>query len=292
MSGGPGALAPGRAATLRGWVDVYERAGIVAAGAPSASASAARRSAGSGEETSISAPVSGCARRRRAECRNCLCRPSRPGVPYSGSPAHRVPDRLHVHAHLMRASRVEAQPQQRIPRERSLEREMGARAACGVAAHRHARARARVSADRRLHGARARRRPALHERKVLARYLASRERALEQRVDLVAARHQHQARGVAIEAVHDPRALRVNAARGDPGEQLRQRALLVAPPGVHDEARRLVHHQQVLILVCESHLADLRPPLHRRRSPRAPRAPRAARHLHGPPAGSAGSRRS
>ena len=51
-----------------------------------ASASAASQIRGSGELTSIGAPVTGCAKASRAACRNWRSRPSRPGVPYSGSP--------------------------------------------------------------------------------------------------------------------------------------------------------------------------------------------------------------
>ena len=41
---------------------------------------------GSGELTSIGAPVTGCAKASRAACRNWRSSPRRPGVPYSGSP--------------------------------------------------------------------------------------------------------------------------------------------------------------------------------------------------------------
>ncbi len=42
--------------------------------------------AGKGDSTSTGAPVIGCGKARRVACRNCRSRPSKPGVPYSGSP--------------------------------------------------------------------------------------------------------------------------------------------------------------------------------------------------------------
>ena len=162
--------------------------------------------------------------------------------------ADRVPDRLEVHADLVRAPRVQAQAQQRGALQRPLEREVGARLARTGTAHGHARAHAWVASDRRLDRARARRRAPLDEREVLALDPPLGERALQAPVDLLVARHHEQARGAAVEAVHDAGALGVPAglvARQHRCEQLGERVLAVAARGVHDEAGSLVDDEQV-----------------------------------------------
>ena len=124
-----------------------------------------------------------------------------------------MPDRLEVRADLVRAPRLEAHAQQRRRRQRLLELEVRARRARRVGVDRHARARAAVAPERRVDRAAARGRAALDERQVLAHDLARRERRLQAPVRLLALGDDEQARGVAVEAVHDPGPPRLAAGR-------------------------------------------------------------------------------
>ncbi len=65
-----------------------------------------------------------------------------------------------------------------------------------------------------------------------------------------------QSRGVLVETVDDARSVGV-AARGLAGQGLGERSLLVAPAGVHDEPRRLVDDQQLLVLVDDRDVGHL-----------------------------------
>ena len=112
--------------------------------------------------------VSGWSNARRVACRNWRSRPSRPGVPYSGSPHTGWPiarrwTRIWWVRPVSRRSRSSE-----VRSKRALEREVGARLARVGAADGHARAHARVAPDRRLDRPRARRRAALDQRQVLA----------------------------------------------------------------------------------------------------------------------------
>ena len=88
-----------------------------------------------------------------------------------------------------------------------------------------------------------------------------------------------QARRVAVQPVHDARALGIGPARDAPRERLDERPVGVAVAGMHDDARGLVDHEQVLVLVGDPvrRRRDLgRGRLRAARRPRAPR-PRPAR---------------
>ena len=69
-------------------------------------------------------PVTGCANASRAACRNCRRSPYSPAVPYCGIAAHRMADRRHVDADLVRAPGLERDPQQRRRRQQALELEV------------------------------------------------------------------------------------------------------------------------------------------------------------------------
>ena len=169
-------------------------------------------------------------------------------MPYSGSPQTGWPiacrcTRIWCVRPVSRRSRSSE-----VSRERALEREVRARLAGAGAVDGHARAHARVAADRGLDRARARRRAALDEGQVLALERRAASARCSSRCDLLRARDDEQARGVAVEAVHDPGAL--GLAAGEPRrEQLGERLLAVPAGGVHDEARPLVDDEQVLVLV-------------------------------------------
>ena len=108
---------------------------------------------------------------------------------------------------------------------------------------------AAIAAERRVDRAAARGRAALHEREVLPRDRAALERRLQRAVGRLVAGDDEQAGRVAIEPVHDARPLRVLRRRRAPGERLHERAGRVPASGMHDHAGRLVHDEQVLILV-------------------------------------------
>ena len=146
-----------------------------------------------------------------------------------------------------------------------------------VAVGRHARAHAPVAPDRRVDRAAARGRAALDERQVLALDLAALQRGLQAPVRLARARDDEQPRGVAVEAVDDPRPPLLPAAR-DAGQRLGERARGVPARRVHDDAGRLVDDEQVLVLVGHGEVGgggDRRAAPRRGRSTvdRLPRAP-------------------
>src|SRR6516164_3346185 len=153
-----------------------------------------------------------------------------------------------MHADLVGAPCIQPQPQKRGARQRPLEREVRARLPRVRATDRHARAHTRVAPDRGFDRSRACRRPALHERQVFALDLPPPERRLQAPVSPLGAGDHEQARGIAVEPVDDARALGI-ASCGAGREQLGERALAVPARRVHDHARALVHHQQVLVLV-------------------------------------------
>jgi hypothetical protein len=197
---------------------------------PSARSSAAARSGGSGEETSTAAPVTGCGKASRAACRNWM------------------PDREQVRSDLVRAAGLEAHAQQRVVRQRALDLEVRDRLARLVGVGRDPSADAPVATERRVDSAAPRRRAALDEREVLAHELARRQQPLQRRVDRLGAGDDQQPRRVAVEPVHDPGALGVLPTRDPPRERLRQRPAAVPARRMHDDARGLVDHDQVLVL--------------------------------------------
>jgi hypothetical protein len=90
---------------------------------------------------------------------------------------------------------------------------------------------------------------ALAEREVLAADLARRERAHQRRVRERRARHDHQAGGVLVEAVHDAGARHARKRGVERKQRVLQRALAVARAGMHDETGRLVDDEDGRIAV-------------------------------------------
>ena len=139
--------------------------------------------------------------------------------------AHGMADRQQVDADLVRAPGLQPHAQQRRARQRAVDLEVRDRRLGGVGVRRHARAHAAIAADRRLDRPGSSRRATLDQREVLAAHRARRERRLQRAVDVLALGDDEQARGLAIEPVHDPGAPLVLAA-GDPaGQRLGERAL-------------------------------------------------------------------
>src|SRR5579875_1157900 len=163
----------------------------------------------------------------------------------------RMPDRLHVHAHLMGAPALQAHRKQGRLGQQLDHAEVRARGAPGGQADAHARAIARVAADRSVDRAGACRRVACDQREIFALQPALLERLLQASVGLLLTCHDKQPRGVAIETMHDARAALLLAAGGDAREQLRKRAFRIARTGVHDQPGGLVDHQQEGVLVAD-----------------------------------------
>ncbi len=110
---------------------------------------------------------------------------------------------------------------------------MGAGLAGAGPAHRHARAHARIAADRGLDRSRPCRRAALDQGQVLAQHPPLGDRLLQAPVGLLGARHHQQARGVAVQPVHDPGALGLTAR-----QQRRRGARRGCPRGVPGRGAR------------------------------------------------------
>ena len=203
------------------------------------------------DPTSMRSPVTGCANASRSACRNWRSSPWRAGAAVLGVAGHRVADRQQVRADLVRAPGLEPHPQQRVAGQRALGLEVGDRARGLVGVGRDPRAHAAVAAERRVD--RPARAPAGGPRR--ARGTRARSRARAARACSAAwassARATTQQPGrVAVEPVHDAR-----RARGPPAAPTRPASACASVPGcvaarrVHDDARRLVDHEQVLVLV-------------------------------------------
>ena len=211
-------------------------------------------------------PVTGWSNASRAACRNWRCRPNSPARAVLGIAA-RPDGRSPAGARGSGAcGRSPACTRSSVALGSACSSvEVRARLARVVGVDRHAGAHAAVAADRRVDRAAARRRAPLDEREVLAPIARARERRLQRAVRVLGLGDDQQARGVAVEAVHDPRALGLRAAGRAPGQRLRERAGAVA-------ARRVDDH---------------RPPACRRRAAARPR--RRSRRCSRPAAGAGSS---
>ena len=159
----------------------------------------------------------------------------------------------------MRAAGLEGDGQQCVPREQLRDLEMGHGLPRRVAVERPAQRIAAVAADRGIDRAAARPRPPDHEREVLPRELPPSDELLQPAVRLGRAGDDEQPGGVAVEAVHDPRPLRLLSPFDVVREQpLHQRSARVPATRMDDEARGLVDHEQVLVLVRHGELHRLR----------------------------------
>src|SRR4051794_27217569 len=156
-------------------------------------------------------------------------------------------DRREVHADLVHPTRLEPHAKQRVPGEQPLDLELRDCVTCGIRVERDPRRVAAVAADRRLDPSRPRARASVHERDVRPLERAVTHELLQPCMCFLRARDHHQPRRVAVEPVHDPGPLRV-APRDLPGQRMDKRPLRMAVTRVHDEARRLVDDEQMLVL--------------------------------------------
>src|SRR5947207_8046633 len=106
-----------------------------------------------------------------------------------------------------------------------------------------------VAADRRLDRPSPGARPADDEREVLARQPAPAHELAQTAVRLGRAGDDEQARGVAVEAMDDARAVRLLPARDVVAEQpVYERPACMAGRGMDDDPRGLVDDEEVLVL--------------------------------------------
>ena len=106
-----------------------------------------------------------------------------------------------------------------------------------------------VATERRVDRAALGRRAALDERDVLAGDVAPAQRFLQGEHRLLVAGEQEQARGVAVQSVHDAGPVRVVPARDAARQGLHERPVAVAHARVDDDAGGLVDHDQAVVLV-------------------------------------------
>src|SRR4051794_31233313 len=170
-------------------------------------------------------------------------------VPVVRVAGHGVADGQQVRADLVGAARLEGHAQQRVLREALLRLEVGDRVVRVVGVRADLRPHPAVAAERRVDRAAARGRAALDERDVLAGDVARPQCGLQRGVRRLVAGEHEQPRGVAVEPVHDARAVRVRAAGHAALQRLYERALGVALARMYDDARGLVDDDQVLVLV-------------------------------------------
>jgi hypothetical protein len=106
-----------------------------------------------------------------------------------------------------------------------------------------------VAADRGRDSPGARPQCAAYERGVAPLDPALPDRVREAAVRLLRAGGREKPRGVAIEAMDDARSIRVASGGAEREKPLRQRAASTLARGMDDQTGRLVHDEQVLVLV-------------------------------------------
>ena len=225
---------------------------MISSYASRAAASAAARSAGRSERTSSSSPVTGWVRRSSAACRNCRSRPSSRAVaPTPGRPRPGGRSRPGGRGS-GGCGRPERHPQERAAVERLDQLELGDRVARPVGLERHPGRIAAITADGRLDAAAARAGPAAHERNVRPADVAPPQLRLQAGVGAGIAGHKQESGRVPVEPVDDARAAGI-AARTGARQRIHQGRCGVAGHGVHEQARGLVDHHQVLVGVRHGH---------------------------------------
>jgi len=160
----------------------------------------------------------------------------------------REPDRREVDSDLVRPAGLEPDVEECVPVEKPLDLEMRDGVARRVGVERHARGLVSVAADRRLDAAPPRLRPPTDEGLVAALELPAANQVSEPAVGLLAPRDNQQPRGVPVEAMDDPRALRDVAACNAAEQAVDEGSGRVAGSRVDDDPSRLVDDQQMLVL--------------------------------------------
>src|SRR5205807_2014708 len=113
----------------------------------------------------------------------------------------------------------------------------------------HQRPIAPVASNRRGDRSSACARAALHEGEIFTPYTPRREHRLQSTMNIVSFGYDEQARGIAVQPVHDSRPPWLVAARAAPRQRLGKRPSSMSARRVHDDAGWLVDDQQILVLV-------------------------------------------
>ena len=158
-------------------------------------------------------------------------------------------DRGEMDPDLMRAAGHEARPEKGVTGEELNELKVGDRLAGRSRVERHPGRITPVAADRSLDPSEARAGPAPYEHEVFADQLPPAQHPLQTPVGLLRACDNEQAGGVPVQAMDDARPFRLSSTR----DRAAQEAVDERPAGmpcrrVDDDARRLVHHEEVLVL--------------------------------------------
>ena len=225
-------------------------------------------------------PVTGCAKASRAAWRNWRSSPRSPAHAVRRVAGDRQVDRGEVDADLVRPPRLEPHAQERVARQQLLELEVRDRRARRVGVERMPQAVVPVAADRRVDRPAARARPPDDEREVLARRARGAGRAAAAaRTPPASAR-----RRAGPDVSRSRRWTIPGRSSSPPAAPAPTSACASVPPacpgaGMHDDARRLVDDEEVLVRVRRSAgrapAAAARSPGSRRRRARPPRRPRA-----------------
>ena len=221
-------------------------------------ASAASRSAGSGERTSTGSPVKGCSNASRPAWRNCRSSPRSPRDAVGPVARDRQVDRREMDADLVRPPRLERDAEQRVAPEQLVDLEVRHRFARRVGVERVPLRVAAVAADRRLDRAlRERGRPTTS-----ARYsrVSSRTRTSSCRRRCASGERATTSRP---EVSRSSRCtIPGRSGSSPPSTSYASRPCTSVPcawpgAGMNDEARRLVDDQQVLVLVRDGEIHRL-----------------------------------
>src|SRR5439155_572763 len=159
----------------------------------------------------------------------------------------RVTDMLEVNADLVRAPRFQPAFDQRRAAEALQDAKRSARRLAAVR-YRHANPRADVAAHRGIDHS-ARRRIALHDREVHAAHRPIGELLREVGLRGYGFRHHQQAARVLVETVDDAGPWYSGQGRRMRQQRVEKRAVRLARARMHDQARRLVDHDQLRVFV-------------------------------------------
>jgi hypothetical protein len=161
---------------------------------------------------------------------------------------HGKADRGQVDADLVRAARLEPNPQQRVLRQDVLDVEVRDGVARRAGVDGLPRRIISVAADGRLDSPATRTRPAPDERKVLAFERAPPDEALQAGEGILAAGDDEQARRIPVEAVDDARSLGRAAGCAPSAERPGERPPRMTCPGMDYDSGGLLDDEQVLVL--------------------------------------------
>src|SRR6266545_2389315 len=154
----------------------------------------------------------------------------------------------------MRPARLEADVQKRMPGEELDELEVRDGVARRLRVERMPHRVPAITADRRFDPAAPRPRTAHDEREVAALELTSPDERLQPAIGLLRARDDHQAGGVAVEPVDDARPRGLTTGDVVSEQTVHKRPGRVSRRRMHDETRRLVDDDEVLVRVDEPQL--------------------------------------